>query len=239
MKQRERFELIDKLARELQDRFKTYELPGYLSAFDVDVGDTGTIGQSKWVWAKSVLSSLSVDKILEIARDMDLDQDQVLASPPDAWKDTRYFRLFISHISKDRKIAMRLRDCLAPLAIKGFVAHEDILPTRLWEDEIVRALHCMDALVSIHTPGFSESNWCQQEVGFAFGRGTKIISLRMGEDPTGFIGKSQALLRKGRMAEEIAAEIEQILKSDDRASVRLAEAKNFEGWPNYEDELPF
>ena len=62
----------------------------------------------------------------------------------------------------------------------------------------------MDAFIAIHTPGFSASFWTQQEVGFAVGRGVKIISLRMGEDPTGFISKHQALARRQRTAEEIA-----------------------------------
>jgi hypothetical protein len=47
----------------------------------------------------------------------------------------------------------------------------------------------MDAFLAIHTPGFKDSFWTQQEIGFAVGRGVKIISFKMGEDPTGFISK--------------------------------------------------
>jgi len=83
----------------------------------------------------------------------------------------------------------------------------------------------MDALVSMHSAGFSASNWCQQEVGFALGRGKKIIALGMGEVPTGFLSKHQALLRKGRNAEEISSEIAILLRDDERTSSRLTEAQ--------------
>ena len=43
------------------------------------------------------------------------------------------------------------------------------------------------------TETFHDSDWTDQEVGFAFGRGVPIISVRMGKDPYGFIGKFQAL----------------------------------------------
>jgi len=64
----------------------------------------------------------------------------------------------------------------------------------------------MDAFLAIHTLGFKDSFWTQQEIGFAVGRSMKIISFKMGEDPTGFISKHQALPRRGRTAEEIARE---------------------------------
>jgi hypothetical protein len=58
-----------------------------------------------------------------------------------------------------------------------------------WQDEVERALFTMDALFAVHTPGFSKSVWSQQEIGFALGRGVKVISFKMGENPTGFISK--------------------------------------------------
>jgi hypothetical protein len=113
-------------------------------------------------------------------------------------KNTKQFRLFISHISKDKHRAMRLKECLEPYAISGFVAHMDVHPTLEWQLEIDRALNFMDAFIAIHTPGFSSSVWTQQEIGFAIGRGVKVISFKMGEDPTSFKSKQQALGRGGR-----------------------------------------
>ena len=80
---------------------------------------------------------------------------------------------------------MRLKTCLSAYAMDGFVAHQDIHPTLEWQVEIERALRNMDAFIAIHTKGFSGSIWTQQEIGFAVARDVKIISLKMGEDPTG------------------------------------------------------
>ncbi|MDP3739734.1 MAG: toll/interleukin-1 receptor domain-containing protein [Hyphomonadaceae bacterium] len=242
MKQSERFELIDRLARELQSRFKTYELDGYLNSMGVKTPESAVGTNSKWVYAKGVLASESADTLIRIANDLDFDAGAVVAGavlPPKCWGDAKRFRLFISHISKHKDRAMRLRDCLEPYAISAFVAHEDIEPTKPWEAEIRKALHTMDAFVSMHTPGFCVSNWTQQEIGFAVGRGKKIIAFRMGEDPTGFLSKDQALLRKGRNAEQIAEEIVALLAEDPMTSDKLAEAKKTTAPTSFDDEIPF
>src|SRR5579862_1047820 len=147
------------------------------------------------------------------------------SSPPANWRDTPRFRLFVSHIANHKDKAMRLKACLAPYGIDAFVAHEDIEPTLEWQSEIEKALQVMDSFLAIHTVGFSKSIWTQQEVGYAVGRGVKIISLQMGENPTGFISKQQALARRNRTAEEIAAEVHSILSKDPMTRDKLNAAK--------------
>jgi hypothetical protein len=83
----------------------------------------------------------------------------------------------------------------------------------------------MDAFLAFHTPGFKDSSWTQQEIGFALGRGIKIISFKMGEDPTGFISKHQALARQKRTAEQIAKEVDALLASDELTADRLKAAR--------------
>jgi hypothetical protein len=146
---------------------------------------------------------------------------------PQIWKGSTGFRLFISHISTHKLKATRLRECLTPFNISGFVAHEDIPPTCHWTDEIERALRVMDAFVAIHTKEFNERVWTQQEIGFATCRRVKIISLKMedGADPEGFIARFQALPRRGRTAEEIAPEINTLLLDDERTRGRLRAAQ--------------
>ena len=141
---------------------------------------------------------------------------------------------------------MRLKGCLLPYGISGFVAHEDIHPTLEWQSEIERALFCMDGFIAIHTPGFSKSVYTQQEIGVAIGRSVKIISLKMGEDPVGFVSKQQALARRSRTAEEIAKEVDAILADDQLTTSRLAEAKSSIVPPSKgrmrdlaDDEIPF
>lgn len=84
----------------------------------------------------------------------------------------------------------------------------------------------MDAFLSMHTLGFSQSIWTQQEIGYAVGRGIKIIPFKMGEDPTGFISKWQALPRRDRTAEKIANEVDTILSEDPRTAPKLKAAQD-------------
>jgi hypothetical protein len=135
------------------------------------------------------------------------------------------FRLFISHIAKHKDKATRLKECLYSYAVSGFMAHEDIHPTLEWQKEVERALFTMDAFLAIHTPGFKDSFWTQQEIGFALGRGVKVISFKMGEDPTGFISKHQALARQNPTAEQIAKEVDALLASDELTADKLKAAK--------------
>jgi TIR domain len=230
MRAAERMDLLEKVGAELQARYTYVDIDAFFSALgisttNVDAGNTN----SKRVYAKGVLARVPESELLRVASELDLlpvGSTGAVQYPPLNWKDTKAFRLFISHISKDKQIATRLKDALAVHCIAGFVAHEDIHPTQLWQDEVERALQTMDALIAVHTVGFSASMWTQQEVGFALGRGTKVISFKMGEDPTGFIGKHQALPRKNRTAEQIAAEIKSLLADDPRTKGRLEEAED-------------
>ena len=64
------------------------------------------------------------------------------------------FRVFISHVAKDKEFAASLKVSLERRGIASFVAHEDIEPMREWELEIERALFSMDVLVALLTEGF-------------------------------------------------------------------------------------
>lgn len=103
------------------------------------------------------------------------------------------FRLFISHTHANRERAARLRDLLRRWDVDAFVAHEDIAPTREWENEIQVALRTCHAVCALITPDFAASKWCDQEVGFAVARGILVVPLKLGADPHGFIAKVQAV----------------------------------------------
>lgn len=111
---------------------------------------------------------------------------------PTFWKDG-YFKLFISHLASDKINAQKLKDKFEKYGISGFVAHSDIEPTRVWQDEIEMALRTCESLVALMISGFHESKWTDQEIGLALGRDLLIIPVRMGQDPYGFIGKFQAI----------------------------------------------
>jgi len=230
MRAAEQMDLLEKVGTELQSRYTYVDIDAFFAALGIstDNVDMGA-SNSKRVYAKAVLARVPEADLLRVANELDLTPPgapPIGIVPPENWKDTKAFRLFISHISKDKAIATRLKTALARYDIAGFVAHEDIHPTLAWQDEIERGLQTMDAMIAVHTPGFSASIWTQQEIGFALGRGVKVISFKMGEDPTGFIGKHQALSRQNRTAEQVAALIDKLLESDARTKGRLEEARD-------------
>jgi hypothetical protein len=108
------------------------------------------------------------------------------------WKDG-FFRLFLSHVSAHKIAVARLKTELYLRAISAFVAHEDIAPSLVWQNEIELALRSMHALAALLTGDFHQSNWTDQEVGFALGKGVLVVPVRLGFDPYGFIGKVQGL----------------------------------------------
>jgi hypothetical protein len=227
MRVTERLALAERLGSELQRRYTFAELDRFLSAFGIDVSKTDW-GNSKRIYARDILGAEPEKVLRAVAEELELDAATAsgrVMDFPEAWRNTSDFRLFISHISKDKGIAQRLKEALAANSIAGFVAHEDIEPAAAWEREIERALWTMDAMVAVLTEGFCNSHWCQQEVGFALGRGVKVISFKWGEDPVGFLSKDQALPRRDRTAEQIAAEIDRLLTKDGRTVDRLAAAK--------------
>lgn len=159
---------------------------------------------------------------MEVAADQDWRKESGLlmtgqrAIAPEAasrvWGNEGY-RVFLSHKNNVKKETAELKEKLKLLGISGFVAHEDIHPTKEWQNEIENALFSMDAFVALMTEGFHDSDWTDQEVGVAFGRGVPIISVKLGKDPYGFIGKFQALSCSWDTA---AKEIVKILVRHDR-----------------------
>ncbi len=74
------------------------------------------------------------------------------------WGDEGY-RVFLSHKNEVKKETAELKEKLQLFGISGFVAHEDIHPTKEWQDEIENALFTMDAFVALMTEGFHDSLW--------------------------------------------------------------------------------
>lgn len=128
----------------------------------------------------------------------------------DFWK-SGYIKLFISHLSSNKARMSALKSALSQWGISAFVAHEDIEASREWRDEVEAGLETMEVLAAVVEPGFKESDWCAQEVGYALGRKVDIIPLRAGLDPFGFFGKYQGIQIKGKVPEAVANEIAQLL----------------------------
>lgn len=159
-----------------------------------------------------------------------------------AWEPD-YFRLFISHVSayhdEASQVAIWLRD---RWGIHGFVAHADINPSAVWQDEIENSLRTMDALLALLSPGFSKSLWCNQEVGWALGRPSLALSVRLGEDPQGFVGKFQAISGGGGNPFGIAQRVFESLAVNPTTAERVGVAvsmflRRADSWEQVRDHI--
>jgi len=149
-----------------------------------------------------------------------LDQGANKVDPPFWRKDM--FRLFISHLSAHRAFAAELQEALLTYGIGSFVAHNDIEPTAEWQAQIEMALTTCDSLVALLHGTFHTSNWTDQEVGFAMGRGVPVFAVRLGQDPYGFIGRFQAFNGNGKTAEQLATELFEAYRRNKETQARIA-----------------
>jgi hypothetical protein len=180
---------------------------------------------------EEVFMEMEVGDNYEWRRDSGLLLTSKRTVTPDAtkriWSD-KGFRVFLSHKSEVKKKTADLKEQLSLFGISCFVAHEDIHPTKAWQDEIENALESMDAFVALMTEKFHESLWTDQEVGFAFARGVPIIAVRFGQDPYGFIGKFQGLSSTWLAAAEDIASI--LIKSDRMFSAYVSALRECPSW---------
>jgi len=56
-------------------------------------------------------------------------------------------------------------------------------------------------------PGFNDSFWIQQEIGWALGRGVPVLMVKLGETPVGFKARKQACTPQTPNAQGASAEI--------------------------------
>ena len=158
------------------------------------------------------------------------------ASPvhsPDFWEDG-YLKAFVSHLSSNKHRVSQLKGHLGQWGISAFIAHKDIQPSREWQREIEAALETMDVMIPVVEPGFRESDWCCQEVGYALGRKVDIVPLRAGLDPFGLFGKYQGIQAKSKLPSQIAEELVGLLlrKPKHRSPLLIGVSKSFTASPS-------
>jgi hypothetical protein len=132
-------------------------------------------------------------------------------------------RIFLSHLATHKVRAGELQKALLEFGISCFVAHNDIEPTATWQTEIETALATCDGLIALLHPEFHASNWTDQEIGFAMGRGLPIFSVHIGQTPYGFIGKFQAFQGKGKTPAAMAREIFDGFRKNKQTQQRMGE----------------
>lgn len=136
------------------------------------------------------------------------------------------YAVFLSHIADYKKPVSEIKQELAPYGVSCFVAHEDIEPNTMWANEIMDALYSADLLVALMTNGYHESNWTDQEIGCAIGRGIPVIAMNIdGTVPYGIIGQFQGYKTT---LEKAATDLLEFL---------AAEEKYHKAWVNKVQEL--
>ena len=185
------------------------------------------IGQKLEIWERQY-SNDHFSEVVIVPDFADASPSDQPVVPPDdevqhLWAVGR-FRLFLSHISADRLAVSRLKGALRELGVDAFVAHEDIEPSKEWQHEIELALRTMHALAAVITPDFRKSNWTDQEVGWALGRGKVVVPIRLGSDPHGLMGKYQAVRGNLEEPEGLAWGIVTTLLSNPKSSDQMRPA---------------
>lgn len=150
-------------------------------------------------------------------------------------------RIFISYSTEEKKLAGAFSKYLQDLNFEVFLAHKDIEPSKVWQEEILERLKTSHVFLPILTINFKESKWTDQESGIAFNQGLKIIPINVQLQPYGFLGRYQSLpLKPGNITPESVREacgkVLDILRKDGRWNniLRKADIYRFINSPNFD-----
>lgn len=143
---------------------------------------------------------------------------------------------FISYASTQKIIGGKLRSCLIDYCgYEVFIAHTDIPGSKIWEEEIIKAIKNADLFIPLISNDFKISEFTDQETGIAINLKKKIFPIKLGKlNPYGFINKYQALQYKiyppgsyqRDNMKELALTIAQIALSYERRSILYQKAIN-------------
>lgn len=141
-------------------------------------------------------------------------RDDGAAPDTGAWRSGQV-RLFISHSEAHREFASDVARELGVVGVHGFVAQEAIAVSKPWQEEIEQALGSMHALVLLAHAEAIASPWCNQEVGWAQGRGVPVFVIRLGVDPEGVLSSRQWPSGVDLTARQVANQISKWLSTID------------------------
>ena len=195
-----RLDLLEQIGAALQAKYTFNDLDAFFAALKIPTVSHETFG-SKRVFAKEILKAAPDETLFRIAenRPSQLHPTQgAPLAPPRNWKNTTQFRIFISHISKDKDKATRLRTALEPYGISGFVAHEDIHPTAEWQIEIERACMLWTPLLQFTRKAFPRVFGRNRKLVLRLRGGLKLSRLKWAKF-------QPALFRSGRRCRIVAA----------------------------------
>ncbi|KAF5422735.1 MAG: TIR domain-containing protein [Candidatus Methanocomedens sp.] len=105
-------------------------------------------------------------------------------------------RLFLSYSHKDKRIAGAIKEAFNHYGMEAFLAHEDIQVGQEWRNTILNNLKQFDVFVPVISKNFTDSNWTDQEVGFAICQEKIIVPISIdGQMPYGFLEMIQTITK--------------------------------------------
>ena len=196
---------------------------------DITLRQFGLPWRSGWTgelvdYVMEMIENAPESSLIELGRHLGYEPSVSRSVVAPAFWRSGYFRLFVSHIAKHRRFIGQMQDRLMIYGISCFVAHTDVEPTLEWQEAILSALATCDAMVASLHPGFFDSQWTDQEIGYALGRGQLVVSLSFGIDPKGFLGRFQAVSASTLSVEELSRDLYQILRNHPDTRKRISEA---------------
>jgi nucleoside 2-deoxyribosyltransferase len=191
-----------------------------LGEFKLPINDSWSGGTDSYIM--QMVKGQDDAKLLGVAKHLGYSIETPSYLEPTFWEEGK-LKVFLSHLSKQKSWTTELQEALLPYGVSAFVAHKDIKPTLEWQVQIETALATCDTLVALLHVGFHESNWTDQEIGFAMGRGVPVFSIRFGQDPYGFIGKTQAFQGHGKDVADIAEELFDAYRINKQTQAKMSE----------------
>src|SRR4051812_682013 len=94
---------------------------------------------------------------------------------------------FLCYSHNDRFLAGCIKKTFDSYGIGAFLAHEDLLPSQEWQDEIARRLHACEVFFLLLTNSFRSSDWTDQETGIAVALNKIIVPIKVTLNPYGFV----------------------------------------------------
>jgi hypothetical protein len=211
--------------KEITGRLTTEEWPLIdvtLKQFSLPWSDTWNGNKDAYVL--QMIEEAPDQSLIDLAQHVGFQFEEVSARrvEPPFWRKGM-LRLFVTHLAIHRDFAAELQAELLNFGVSCFVAHNDIEPTQEWQAQIETALATCDALIALLHDNFHLSNWTDQEIGFAMGRGVPAFSVRFGQDPYGFIGRFQAFNGNGKKSAVLARELFDAYRTNKQTQRRMSE----------------
>jgi len=181
-------------------------------------------GGTKEAYVLEMVEGADNQALIDLAQHVGFQFGEIapLRVDPPFWRKGM-LRVFVSHLAIHRAFAAQLQELLLDFGISCFIAHNDIEPTQEWQTQIETALATCEALIALLRSDFHASNWTDQEIGFAMGRGVPTYSVRLGQDPYGFIGRFQAFNGNGKSAGQLARELFDAYRKNKETQRRMSE----------------